>query len=47
MKTEIILLIKYLISIYLLSFIFFTVVHKIHNLYYPKRKNLNRCSNRK
>lgn len=47
MKTEIILLIKYLVSIYLLSFIFFTVVQKVHNLYYPKRKNINRCSNRK
>lgn len=47
MKTEIILLIKYLISIYLLSFVFFTVVQKIHNLYYPKNKNINKCSNRK
>lgn len=47
MKTEIILLIKYLISIYLLSFVFFTVVQKIHNLYYPKNKNINRCSNKK
>jgi len=47
MKTEIILLIKYLISIYLLSFIFFTVVQKMHNLYYPKNKNINRWSNKK
>lgn len=47
MKTEIILLIKYLTSIYLLSFVFFTVIQKIHNrLYYSRRKN-NRCSNRK
>ena len=46
MNKEIILLIKYLISIYLLSFIFFIVVQKIHNrLYYSRRKNIyNRCS---
>lgn len=49
MNKEIILLIKYLISIYLLSFIFFIVVQKLHNrLYYLKRKNKNkyidRCS---
>ena len=43
MKTEIILLIKYLITIYLLSFIFFIVVQKLHNrLYYLKRKNKNK-----
>ena len=48
MNKEIILLIKYLISIYLLSFIFFIVVQKLHNrLYYSKNKNINRCSNRK
>ena len=46
MNKEIILLIKYLISIYLLSFIFFIVVQKLHNrLYYSRRKNkYNRCS---
>ena len=43
MKTEIILLLKYFISVYLLSIIFFTVVQKIHNrLYYSKRKNKNK-----
>ena len=37
MKTEIILLLKYFISVYLLSIIFFTEVQKIHNrLYYSK-----------
>ena len=45
MNKEIILLIKYFILIYLLSIIFFTVVQKIHNLYYSRRKNIyNRCS---
>lgn len=46
MNKEIILLIKYLISIYLLVFIVFIVVQKIHNrLYYSRRKNIyNRCS---
>ena len=46
MNKEIILLIKYLTSIYLLSFVFFTVIQKIHNrLYYSRRKNIyNRCS---
>ena len=46
MKTEIILLLKYFISVYLLSIIFFIVIQKIHNrLYYSRRKNIyNRCS---
>lgn len=45
MKTEIILLLKYFISIYLLSIIFFTVVQKIHNrLYYSRKNKYNRCS---
>ena len=47
MIKEIKLLIKYLISIYLLSFVFFIVVQKIHNrLYYSRRKNkyIDRCN---
>ena len=53
MKTEIILLIKYLITIYLLSFVFFTVVQKIHKTIYTPatkkkhQKNINRCNNKK
>ena len=49
MKTEIILLIKYLISIYLLSIIFFIISQKIYNrLYCSRRKNktkyIDRCN---
>lgn len=49
MKTEIIFILKYFISIYLLSIIFFVISQKIYNrLYYSRRKNKNkyidRCS---